>query len=138
MSSHSAVKLGVSAAACCSRSALLHSEVVSCQTSVVDVENQAGVVNGGVEHLRHVYKRKSWLDCELWTGVGSWGYTGTEELTEAVQSESTRTNSLGLVQQLTCMSVQIHILISSSLQVLEGGGDSMDGQTKSNFTFALH
>lgn len=31
--------------------ALLHSEVISCQASVVDVENQAGVVNGSIKHL---------------------------------------------------------------------------------------
>lgn len=30
---------------------LLHSEVVGRQPSVVDVEDQAGVVGGGVEHL---------------------------------------------------------------------------------------
>lgn len=33
---------------------LLHSEVIGCQASVVDVENQAGVVNGGIKHLEEV------------------------------------------------------------------------------------
>ena len=30
---------------------LLHSEVIGRQASVVDVENQAGIVSGGIEHL---------------------------------------------------------------------------------------
>lgn len=30
---------------------LLHSEVIGCQASIVDVENQAGIVSGGIEHL---------------------------------------------------------------------------------------
>lgn len=36
---------------------LLHSEVVSCQASIVDVENQAGIVSCGIKHLDEVYKR---------------------------------------------------------------------------------
>lgn len=40
------------------RRALLHSEVIGCQTSIVDVENQAGIVGGGIKHLEQVHKRK--------------------------------------------------------------------------------
>lgn len=39
---------------------LLHSEVIGRQASVVDVENQAGIVSGGIEHLQQVDKRKRW------------------------------------------------------------------------------
>lgn len=38
---------------------LLHSEVIGGQTSVVDVQNQAGVVGCGIEHLEQVNERKS-------------------------------------------------------------------------------
>lgn len=40
---------------------LLHSEVVSSQTSIVDVENQASVISGGIKHLclEYIYIVKS-------------------------------------------------------------------------------
>ena len=38
--------------------ALLHSEVIGRQASVVDVENQAGIVGGGIKHLERVDKTK--------------------------------------------------------------------------------
>lgn len=66
---HSAVRQGVpttvwlsvlQAQWCCGR-ALLHSEVIGCQASIVDVENQAGIISCGIKHLEQVYKRKSLL-----------------------------------------------------------------------------
>lgn len=62
----SAVKQGVPAAVLlrvlqfqwCSLWALLHSEVVGCQTSVVNVENQAGIVDGGIKHLQRGLQKK--------------------------------------------------------------------------------
>lgn len=62
---HSVVKLGVVIAVWLSvlqlqrynGRALLHSEVISCQASVVDVENQAGIVRGGIKHLQCLQKK---------------------------------------------------------------------------------
>lgn len=38
---------------------LLYSEVIGRQASVVNVENQAGIVGGGVKHLEQVKKKLS-------------------------------------------------------------------------------
>lgn len=40
---------------------LLHSEVIGRQASVVDVENQAGIVSGGIEHLGKKGKQRERL-----------------------------------------------------------------------------
>lgn len=40
---------------------LLHSEVIGRQASVVNVENQAGIVGGGVKHLEQVKKKIKYI-----------------------------------------------------------------------------
>lgn len=53
----------------CSGWALLHSEVISCQASVVDVEDQAGIVDGGIKHLQQVCKRRILFRLQLRIGA---------------------------------------------------------------------